>query len=353
MIDDSGPAESVPEKNDDVQLPGEDAPPAMLDTVPLEGAAGTPGHVPSPGDDDPLTALHAVLSEQESAFDNYGHLGLPGDDNPMAVFDAPPGGGGGGAHAPPGGDDPLAVFEASARPEDDNPLAALDAAPVGGGERDALAGDDPLAAFADSKADVSAGEAEPFKSFEEDMKECSLYRNRSDSEDEEGPLPGPGANRLDTSGWNQRLTDPDGDDLDAQAYVPSSGEYGTDDKTPRMDVNLPRGQNNSRRGFFGQWRSGRRHGDNNPSASGGSDGGPPYNKVSGDEIEEAALAYGEGGITGDFNGPKDTTIDIVDEDAEEDEQIADNKLRPGDHIYIWQTYGINPRAYQRHAVVLR
>lgn len=41
---------------------------------------------------------------------------------------------------------------------------------------------------------------------------------------------------------------------------------------------------------------------------------------------------------------------MIDKELEE-EQEMDNELRPGDHIYVWQTYGVNPRAYQRHAVV--
>jgi len=72
--------------------------------------------------------------------------------------------------------------------------------------------------------------------------------------------------------------------------------------------------------------------------------GPPYNNLAQDGIDEAA-AYGEGGITGDD--------DLGEIDVElEEEQKMDNYLRPGDHIFIWQTYGINPRAYQRHAVVV-
>ncbi|KAL3815382.1 hypothetical protein ACHAXA_010987 [Cyclostephanos tholiformis] len=45
--------------------------------------------------------------------------------------------------------------------------------------------------------------------------------------------------------------------------------------------------------------------------------------------------------------------DVVAEgEAEVDEEErTDNRLRPGDHVYVWQSYGINPRAYQRHAVV--
>ena len=72
--------------------------------------------------------------------------------------------------------------------------------------------------------------------------------------------------------------------------------------------------------------------------------GPPYDNLPQDGIDEAA-AYGEGGITGDD--------DLGEIDAElDEEQKMDNHLRPGDHIFIWQSYGINPRAYQRHAVVV-
>ena len=80
-----------------------------------------------------------------------------------------------------------------------------------------------------------------------------------------------------------------------------------------------------------------------------------YLKVPCDGIDEAALAYGEGGITGDnidhhnsYNGEDNT---ISGENGDEVEDEVDNRLRPGDHIFVWQSYGINPRAYQRHAVV--
>lgn len=87
----------------------------------------------------------------------------------------------------------------------------------------------------------------------------------------------------------------------------------------------------------------RRH--NQPSTNADVDAtGPPYNNLPQDGIDEAA-AYGEGGITGDDDlGEIDMELD--------EEQKMDNHLRPGDHIFIWQTYGINPRAYQRHAVVV-
>lgn len=52
-------------------------------------------------------------------------------------------------------------------------------------------------------------------------------------------------------------------------------------------------------------------------------------------------------VSGDDEGVVD---DMIEKEIE-DEQAMDNNLRVGDHIFIWQTYGINPRAYQRHAVV--
>eukprot|EP00970_Alexandrium_tamarense_P015453 scaffold5185_cov198-Alexandrium_tamarense.AAC.1 len=72
-----------------------------------------------------------------------------------------------------------------------------------------------------------------------------------------------------------------------------------------------------------------------------------YAKIPDDGIDEAALSYGEGGITGDEDADEQ---DMIDKELEE-EQEMDNELRPGDHIYVWQTYGVNPRAYQRHAVM--
>lgn len=121
---------------------------------------------------------------------------------------------------------------------------------------------------------------------------------------------------------------------------------------------LPTTTSNSRGGGFFRSRS------NNASST--SSIPPPkafhvgdasYLRVPCDGIDEAALAYGEGGITGDtidhhrnaYND--DGEGDVSEENGEEEEEDHDNRLRPGDHVFVWQTYGINPRAYQRHAVV--
>ena len=96
-----------------------------------------------------------------------------------------------------------------------------------------------------------------------------------------------------------------------------------------------------------------------PARSFNNGGDASYLKVPCDGVDEAALAYGEGGITGDtvdhnnvYYGEDEGNIISEENLYEEDEdQRLDNRLRPGDHIFVWQSYGINPRAYQRHAVV--
>lgn len=138
-------------------------------------------------------------------------------------------------------------------------------------------------------------------------------------------------------------------------------DYDTEEVAAAM-INSPGGNsnNNSRRGLFGGWGRGKSNKNNSNGSSGNlacgdaagspswsnTEGNSEYSQVAQDGIDEAALAYGEGGITGD----DDLTDEIVDAELEE-EQKMDNELRPGDHIFIWQAYGINPRAYQRHAVV--
>ncbi len=70
-------------------------------------------------------------------------------------------------------------------------------------------------------------------------------------------------------------------------------------------------------------------------------------------------AHGKGGIHGTEPGDGAAAVDdgidgdndVVSGDNEGKEERMDNRLRPGDHVYVWQSYGIDPRAYQRHAVV--
>ena len=200
---------------------------------------------------------------------------------------------------------------------------------------------------------------------------------------------------LDMNGF-QRSRPQDGEHEDIDDDEDAIDVYGVDKNTPIMDANKNGELNNGRRGWFGRGGSNRNSGrqssqsgdgesgdllggddDNNrsPSWSNGGGGGgffrrskatpPPksfdrsgstgsnsndpspsqLNYSPRDGIEETA--YGEGGLTGDDEGVVD---DMIEKEIE-DEQAMDNNLRVGDHIFIWQTYGINPRAYQRHAVV--
>mmetsp|Transcript_20617 Transcript_20617/g.42999 ORF Transcript_20617/g.42999 Transcript_20617/m.42999 type:complete len:669 (-) Transcript_20617:216-2222(-) len=163
-----------------------------------------------------------------------------------------------------------------------------------------------------------------------------------------------GDNLLEMNGWNLRQHR-SGEDSNA---ANTSEEYGIDNKTPAMEANVKGEPNNSRRGLFGRWGSRRNNSsDVTPppphpkSFTDGIGSDDFHNKVPRDGIDASTLAYGEGGITGDVNDENE----VVDADAEaetDEEQKMDNHLRPGDHIFIWQTYGINLRAYQRHAVVL-
>jgi len=238
------------------------------------------------------------------------------EDNPLAWTLSLPDGGGGVTNNP-------------GAKSGDNPPALFDSKPDAGGDIGDLLWDGSLLG---ADAPAPAAEEVSFEPIGGKMKEYNL--NNSDA-DGDGSSSGEG--HFDMGGWNQRLDDPDGADLNADA----SEDYGVDEKTARMDVNLEGGQNNSRRGLFGGWRSRRNSDTRTAPDSNSGDSGPP---------ESATLAYGEGGITGDMVDDTNNNGETIDEELEA-EQKMDNKLRPGDHIYIWQTYGINPRAYQRHAVV--
>lgn len=127
---------------------------------------------------------------------------------------------------------------------------------------------------------------------------------------------------LDTEGWNRRrVSSSDSEEMNANQTNNDLAEYGLQQGEARgLDDIVHNRQSSNRRGLFG-W--GRR---------------TKYIDIPSDGIDEAAVN-------------QDADDDDVDEELEEAQKM-DNELRPGDHIYVWQTHGINPRAYQRHAVVL-
>jgi len=189
--------------------------------------------------------------------------------------------------------------------------------------------------------------------------------------------------------------------------------YGADKNTPVMAAHAKGATNDAtkRRGLFGGWRKGgndrlRAGGGGGGDLSGGDDvvvpttaaaAAPPTastthpwssrdaredgayarvlppHVVDGDAAAPPRARSGKGGIAADVDvrGGGDGAVvldddgvepdgidggDVVadrdDEDEDEgEERRMDNRLRPGDHVYVWQAYGINPRAYQRHAVV--
>ena len=219
--------------------------------------------------------------------------------------------------------------------DDANPLAFMDAA----GSSDA---DD---AALTSNTDLLGGATEVYDLNDEE-EEVKIEEELSD---DDGDL-------LDMAGWNLRRHR---NEEEAQNGSNTGEDYDTDEVAALAAVNNSDKNNNSRRGLFGGWGRGKNNSNKSNGSSGNlvdgnagspswsdTDGNNEYSTVAEDGIDEAALAYGEGGITGD----DDVNGEIVDTELEE-EQKLDNELRPGDHIFIWQAYGINPRAYQRHAVV--
>ena len=121
-----------------------------------------------------------------------------------------------------------------------------------------------------------------------------------------------------------------------------------------------RSSRNQRRGLFGGWgKNGTRHG----RISGKENNNTVTTSTSYARLGDT-LTYGVDSAVDDNNNSttnNNTNVyengdELIDDDdaindEDEEEQRMDNRLRPGDHIFIWQTYGINLRAYQRHAVV--
>ena len=227
--------------------------------------------------------------------------------------------------------------------DDTNPLAFIDAA--GNNSDTGAAANTDLLGVADDIHDLNQNDSD----VEDVDVDVETEEELSDDDGADGDL-------LDMAGWNLRRHRND----EAQSGSNNTGEDYQTDEAAEAVINSPGENNNnnnnsSRRGLFGGWGKAKSSNINSNGSSNLSAGSPSwsntdsnseYSKVAQDGIDEAALAYGEGGITGD----DDLTDEIVDAELEE-EQKMDNELRPGDHVFIWQPYGINPRAYQRHAVV--
>jgi hypothetical protein len=267
--------------------------------------------------------------------------------------------------------------------DSNNPLAFIDAAGSNNDNADAglaNSNDHDLADLLGGTNLIGGDSTAGMKDYDLNNNDSNVVEDSNEEEvlfddDDDDHMNGDG-DLLDMEGWNLRRHRTEAENNDDAAD-------GEDYDTAEVEaINSP-GNNtkNSRQGLFGGWRSGNNNstksdgGDllddnadspswSNTSSKGGlfnrnrgstsrsnssthSDGSNSgYSGVAGDGIDEAALAYGEGGITGD----DDVNDEIVDKELEE-EQKMDNELRPGDHIFIWQGYGLNPRAYQRHAVV--
>jgi len=216
------------------------------------------------------------------------------------------------------------------------------------------------------------------------------HNRNNDDDDDDSSL---GEDLIDLEGWNNRRryddTDEDDDDNDNNidvygvvkkkiGHLPIDdfeyndhdddiGVYGVvkkifaiddhnnnnddDDDDDDDDNNIRNSRNNQRHGLFGRWGNNTCQGkENNNTVSTST----PYSRL-GDTLNYGVDSAADDDNNhnnvddGDFIGDNDDDDVINDED--EEEQQMDNHLRPGDHIFIWQTYGINLRAYQRHAVV--
>ncbi|KAL7522819.1 hypothetical protein ACHAWX_007532, partial [Stephanocyclus meneghinianus] len=247
-------------------------------------------------------------------------------------------------------DDPLSIFESTndpVRPSNVEETTAKE-------KEDTVI---PLCEF-DSAARPSSHDKDDSNYAHEHKEEYGATRYESDDDVQD---------LLDVEGWNTRRRSsedevaPLQDPTDRVSLAASGGMWGyalnngaassrkevhADDIGIHGDAGGDNKGNRSRRGLF-PW--GRRDNAVPSNYADSNHHEDSYSSIPPDGIDEAALAYGEGGITGD-NDVSDAER-IVNAQLEE-EQEMDNQLRPGDHIYVWQTYGINPRAYQRHAVVL-
>lgn len=181
--------------------------------------------------------------------------------------------------------------------EDDNPLSLIDSAPT------AITATNDISVSNTDVADDEHDTADSESSFEE----------------EDYPM-----DYLDTEGWNNRTNRCSSDDNEDDDDDASSEQQ--DDMT--RDIGGTATTDNRRRGLF-PWRN-RRSSKYEDTAT------DNYTALPSDSIDPPSL-------------------DNHDDSDDIDEQChtTDNEIRPGDHIYVWQTYGINPRAYQRHAVVVR
>jgi hypothetical protein len=229
--------------------------------------------------------------------------------------------------------------------DDSNPLAFIDS--VGS------SGDANAAVSLTSNIDLLGGADPDMNVYELNNRDSDVKEKVEIEEELSGDEDSADGDLLDMAGWNlRRHRNEEGQN------VSNTGEdYDTAEVAAAVNNSLGNNKNNNRRGLFGGWGRGRNN-DNKSGSSGdipeGDAGSPSWSNIDGsndskvatDGIDELALAHGEGGITGD----DDVNDEIIDPELEEEQQM-DNELRPGDHIFIWQAYGINPRAYQRHAVV--
>jgi hypothetical protein len=229
--------------------------------------------------------------------------------------------------------------------DDSNPLAFIDS--VGS------SGDANAAVSLTSNIDLLGGADPDMNVYELNNRDSDVKEKVEIEEELSGDEDSADGDLLDMAGWNlRRHRNEEGQN------VSNTGEdYDTAEVAAAVNNSLGNNKKNNRRGLFGGWGRGRNN-DNKSGSSGdipeGDAGSPSWSNIDGsndskvatDGIDELALAHGEGGITGD----DDVNDEIIDPELEEEQQM-DNELRPGDHIFIWQAYGINPRAYQRHAVV--
>eukprot|EP00956_Cyclotella_meneghiniana_P018247 scaffold30262_cov22-Cyclotella_meneghiniana.AAC.1 len=204
--------------------------------------------------------------------------------------------------------------------KEDNPLSFIDSAPTAASTANHLT---------TNTNDNDAAAVDQQDSAHDENSESSSSHEEEHHDDEDYPM-----DYLDTEGWDNRRraysssSDEDEDTNESSDQQGDTTHYnigGTD--TTATDNRY------HRRGLFPSWRK-------HPSKYKDDTADNNYSALPNDTMDDA--------------DPPSIDNNDDDDDAHDDEHCdVDNEIRPGDHIYVWQAYGINPRAYQRHAVVFR